>query len=138
GGLIGLGCAVSRSGFAVLGVGFLVLGAGLGVLSVNPSPAYPEPRTANPKASVPPYLCRLLVVAQSEVDRVPQLADGGPFGEFDLRDQLGSHPMCALVRFRPPAKRTFFRFARLQELHHAGELFFVEARSRVTDVDQIS
>ena len=46
--------------------------------------------------------------------------------------------MCALVRFRPPAKRTFFRFARLQELHHAGELFFVEARSRVTDVDQIS
>src|SRR5207253_2421152 len=132
------GFGVPGSGFAVLGSRFLVLGSGFGVRTLNPRTPNPEPRTANPKVFLPPYLCRLLVVAQSEVDRVPQPAVGGPFGEFDLRDQLGSHPMCALVRFRPPAKRTFFRFARLQELHHAGELFFVEARSRVTDVDQIS
>ncbi len=76
------------------------------------------------------------VVAKPEIDRMAQPAVGGPLGESDLRDQLGSDPVRAFVRFQPLPERGFSRFARLQQLHDARELLLVEARARMTGVRQ--
>ena len=86
----------------------------------------------------PDYVLRLLVVAQTEIDRVPQLAVRGPFSEFDLCDQRRLHPVRPLVGFWLLEKRTHFRLERLQQLHQPRELRFVEAGSRVADVDEPS
>jgi hypothetical protein len=46
--------------------------------------------------------------------------------------------MRALVGLRLLEKRSLFGFERLQQLHHARELAFVEARSGVADIDQFA
>ena len=46
------------------------------------------------------------VVAQPEIDRMPQFAVGSPLREPDLRDELGPDPVRAFVGFRPVAERT--------------------------------
>src|SRR5206468_8700895 len=65
-----------------------------------------------------------------------QLAVGCPLGEFDLRDELGANPVRPLVGLRTVLERALLRLERLQQLHDARELFFVEARSGMADVNQ--
>src|SRR5439155_5415673 len=65
-----------------------------------------------------------------------QLSVRGPFRELDLRHQLGTHPMPTLVRFRRHRERRRLGFARLEQLYHPRELFLIEPRAGVADVDQ--
>ena len=67
-------------GFAAFSFGFAVL-----VRAPNLERLNHEPRIFSSRLTS----VRLLVVAQAEIHRVPQLAVGGPLGELDLRDELG-------------------------------------------------
>src|SRR6185295_10282851 len=97
----------------------------------------PELRTPHPPRLLTPHLTRPLVVAQSEVDGMTQPGVRRPLGELDLRDQLGTDPVRALVGLRPLLERALLRLERLQELHHLCQLLLVEAGAGVAGIDQV-
>ena len=64
-----------------------------------------QPTIRIPCRFLPHHFDRGLVVAQAEIDRMPQLVVGGPLREADLRDEIGPHPVRRLVRL-DRARRT--------------------------------
>ena len=91
-----------------------------------------------PHGRFPAHVAWVLVVAQPQVDRMAQLAIGGPLGEFDLRHELRRRPMWPFIRARPDAERAFVNFERREQLHQAGEYPLVESGPGMPDVHQRS
>ena len=85
-------------------------------------------------------LLRPLVVAKTDVARMSQLAVGGPLAEADLCDQLGSHPMHALLRPGPSCRRRLgpvrSRGARTAREHR--ELALAEAGAHLAAEPQLA
>ena len=92
-------------------------------------------RTPN-DASVSRDVLRLLVVAQSEIHRMPQLAVGRPLGELDLRDERRLRPSAAARWSSAAANGHVVGLERLEQLHQARELALVEAGAGVADVER--
>src|SRR5438552_19022618 len=84
----------------------------------------------------PHHLGHSFVVAEAEIDRMPQLAVGSPLGELDLGNKLGSYPVWLLVGFRPRREWALFGLERPEQFHQARELFLIEPGARTADIDQ--
>src|SRR5262249_12600174 len=82
------------------------------------------------------HVLRSLVVAESEIDGMPELLVVRPLGEADLRDELRLDPVRPLVGLDRVAEGRRLDLERRQETHHARELALVESRADVSDVLQ--
>ena len=113
-------------------------------LRVSPCPLLrvsPSPRlrvSLFHKGAFPPDCPSVLILAQSQENRVSNLLVVGPQSERNFAYQLGPDPVDRGIRFRLDLERTVLLNQAIKTRPHFGESLLVEPGPHMADVDQIT